>query len=166
MKSNLLPRQRLDRLMGILPRDMRGLRILSGDMRRNKMAEKSRTLKKKELSAGYSVSLFKYWTSHPKTMPKTMQREWHPKFDGSYEMVIALDRVDERYARGIRGFAHENTHPKLSWYMETEHFKKLFEKIDSPEDFYVINKNLNECLTVGINHKDVSKKVEGLLKRL
>jgi len=37
--------------------------------------EKSRTLKQKDLSGGYHVSLVKYWTDHPKkTVSKKEQK--------------------------------------------------------------------------------------------
>lgn len=123
------------------------------------MAEKSRTLNKKDIASGYSLTLFKYWTNHPKNIiPKCMQGSWNPKFDGSYEMVIKLYKRD--------GYDRENTHPKISWYLGKDNFKKLFEKIESPEDFYIVNKQLNECLIEGINYTGITKKVEGLLSKL
>jgi len=81
-----------------------------------------------------------------------------------YELVLNLDGGLD--GKQLIGCSHHNTHPKMSWYLGKEYFNKLFEKIESPEDFYIINKVLDDCFTINMNHKDTTKKVEGLLEKL
>ena len=122
----------------------------------NKM-EKQRILNKKEFVDGHSIAIVKYWTNHPKTTETNSG--WHPKFDGSYEVIIGMDRREG-------GVYRQNTHPKLSWYIGIDYFRKLFDHMTSKEDFQTINQKLCECMAPVMNHEDVTQKVEGLLSKL
>ena len=124
------------------------------------MAEKSKTLKKKDISKNYSLFILKYWTEHPKKMVcKEVKKGWDPKFNGTYEIIIGMQK-------NKGGYFMENTPPRASWYVGKEYFERLFEKVDSPDDLRMITKKLGGYIVPNVEYKTFSRKVDGLLKKL
>lgn len=124
-------------------------------LRKNKL-DRIYTIKKTILPSGQDVSLVKYLTKDPKKMSIETKNRWLPGFDGSYEIIIGLDK------RYYRSYAH-NTPPKLSWYVDLPTFRKLHSIIKSANDFHVLNRLLGNYVAHGMNHLDVKRQVNGLL---
>ena len=117
------------------------------------------TLKKKILTDGHDLRLVKYYTDHPKSMSAITKAGWLPEFDGSYEMILGLDKNGKR-------LYHHNTHPKLSWYLDVSSFKKLFDLINHSKDFSTVDRLLANYFKEYMNHVEVRRQVTGLLTLL
>ena len=117
------------------------------------------TLGKKEVSKGNIIYLEKYKTDHPKSISKTTKKGWHPKFDGSYEVVIRLNRQEG-------GHYSHNTHHRLSWYIGLKDFRRVYDTMLNESDFHIIKKRLGRMITPKMNHHSTRISIEYLLKEV